>query len=100
MAKTERFRRDEHYYQVIRYGNRMTIRSFRNYKDALEYYDLQCIRHKASGYSDITLAEVNRPGSKYATDWLFTTSKTISNVPHRNVYADKKKQPSPFGLLG
>lgn len=101
MASKERFGYGEHHYSVVRSGLRRTTKNFSNMKDALEYYDLQCIRHKVGndGVFDVMLVEHYKPGSKYAMNWVFISHK-LTSIPYRNVYADKKKQPSPFGLLG
>lgn len=88
----------DHFYKVMRFGDRLTTRTFLSYAEALKYYDQRC---KASAEYPIQLQEYVRGRNPFQWTVLYTNHRFAmpTGSEYRNLYNKKKKKEAhPFGL--
>lgn len=87
----------DHFYKVIRFGDRTTSRAFLSYAEALRYYDQRC---KASAEYPIEFQEYVRDRKPYQWTVIYTNTRLAmpTGSEYRNLYKKKKKSNLPFGL--
>lgn len=83
-----KIRKSELYYEVIRYGSRITNYYFSDLKSALAKYDTVCKGNRMN-LSSVVLMRWNNPKSKYGGEYLYSTNKQYSNVIYRDAGADR-----------
>lgn len=72
-------RKKETYYSIVRCGNRSTFYYFSDFDSAIAKYDAIC-KGNRQNLLVVLMVRENPPGSKYASEFVYTTNPNTKSV--------------------